>query len=54
MTPDLEKIFGCFLANGSFRSGFSFESDSISDTSVSILPKMKMTITSSSGLIPMY
>jgi len=32
MTPDLEKIFGCFMAKGTFRSGFSFGPGHIHDT----------------------
>lgn len=32
MTPDLGKIFGCFLAKGEFRSGYSFGPGHIHDT----------------------
>ncbi len=32
MTPDLGKIFGCFMAKGEFRSGYSFGPGHIHDT----------------------
>ncbi|MCK7531106.1 MAG: hypothetical protein MZV63_08725 [Marinilabiliales bacterium] len=55
MTPDLGKIFGCFRAEGAFRSGYSFGPGHIHDTyRINTAGDKDVTITSSSGLITMY